>query len=170
LDCTEIKTITFGCLKCRTSTYSHYKSQQTIKVLIGVAPSGLLNYISPAVGGRTSDKAVFNLTPLLNQLKPGDAVMVDKGFLIADELEKHGIEMIRPDFNINLLSKTQVERSTKISSARVHVERRIARLKYFKILSEKLDDSVLPYINDILTVIGALSNLSSPILTDEKFL
>lgn len=55
LDCTEIKIPSFRCLKCRTSTYSHYKGTHTVKILLGVAPSGLINHISPAVGGRSSD-------------------------------------------------------------------------------------------------------------------
>lgn len=170
LDCTEVKTVKFRCLECRTCTYSHYKGTHTIKLLIGVSPSGLINFISTAVGGRTSDKAVFNLTDLLDKLRPGDAVMVDKGFMIGNELSEAGIEMIRPNFLNKERTKSDVENDRLIAAARVHVERRISRIKLFKTLSEKISLSKLPYLDDILTIVCAISNLSTPILSDDKFL
>ena len=170
LDCTEFKTVTSKCLSCRTCTYSHYKGTHTLKVLLGVSPSGAVNYLSKTATGKSSDKAIFNLTDLVSKLEPGDAVMVDKGFMIADELANAGIEMIRPDFLFEKFSKCQVERSTKIASARVHVERRIARLKQLKVLSDKICASIIPYIDDIMIVACAISNLSTPILSDDKFM
>lgn len=170
LDCTEIRTVTFQCLSCRTCTYSHYKGAHTLKILIGVSPSGLVNFISKVSTGRSSDKAIFNATELLSKLEPGDAVMVDKGFMIADELANAGIEMVRPAFLFESFTKKQIERNTKIAAARVHVDRRIARLKMFKILSDKIGDSVIPYVDDIMTVICALSNISQPLLKDDKFM
>ena len=109
LDCTEFKTISSKCLSCVNCTYSHYK------VLIGVSPSGAVNYISKFATGKSSDKAIFNLSDLLTKLDPSDAVMVDTGFVIANELANAGIEMIRPDFLFEKFSKLQVERSTNIA-------------------------------------------------------
>lgn len=146
LDCTEIKTCTFNCLHCRMCMYSHYKGCHTVKILIGVSPSGMINFVSKATAGRASDKAIFNSTNLLEKLNKGDAVMVDKGFMIGDELSKAGIEMIRPAFMYHKMTKSEVIRNTRIASARVHVERRIARIKTFKILGEKVYFSILPYI------------------------
>ncbi|XP_055837595.1 uncharacterized protein LOC129905998 [Episyrphus balteatus] len=169
LDCTEIRTVQFRCLTCKCCTYSHYKGTHTVKVMVGITPSGLVNFISPSVSGRTSDKAVFNLTGLIKVLKPGDAVMVDKGFMIGNELFQAGIEMIRPQFMNPERTRDDVEKDRLIASARVHVERRFARIKQFKMLSEKVTESMLPYFDDIVTVVCAISNLSSPILSDEKF-
>lgn len=95
--------------------------------------------------------------------------MVDKGFMIADELLNAGIEMIRPSFMVQNITKEEVVRSTKIARTRVHVERLIARIKSFNILSEKIHISILPFIDDIIRIICSLSNLSSPILSDNKF-
>lgn len=67
-------------------TYSHFKGRHTVKFLIGVAPSGLITYVSRGFGGRSSDKAIFNLSGLMEKLDPhNDAIMVDKGFLIENE-------------------------------------------------------------------------------------
>ncbi|XP_055855902.1 uncharacterized protein LOC129919092 [Episyrphus balteatus] len=169
LDCTEMKTVTFRCLKCRTGVYSQYKGAATLKVLIGISPSGAINFLSKVASGRSSDKAIFNRSDLLSKLEPGDAVMVDKGFMIGDELNKAGIEMIRPKFHFEPFSGEDVRRNTRIAAARVHVERRFARLKMFKILSDKIHSSVIPYIDDIMIVLCGLSNYGTPILDDSKF-
>lgn len=89
--------------------------------------------------------------------------------MIADELAEAGVEMVRPDLMFERLTRSEVVRSTSIASARVHVERRIARIKMFKIFSEKVNASIIPYIDDILIVLCGLSNISPPILNDQRF-
>lgn len=97
LDCTEISVQKSKCLKCRILSYSHYKGTNTVKFLIGVAPSGLITFISKAFGGRASDKAIFVNSGLLQLLDPHeDAIMVGKGFLIENECLQNNIKLIRP--------------------------------------------------------------------------
>jgi len=38
------------------ATFSSYKNRNTIKVVVGSTPGGLISYISPAYGGSTSDR------------------------------------------------------------------------------------------------------------------
>lgn len=83
LDCTEIPIALPKCLHCRVMTYSHYKETHTAKYMIGIAPGGLITYVSKGNGGRTSDKQIFEENDLVDKLEPfEDHVMVDKGFLI----------------------------------------------------------------------------------------
>lgn len=83
LDCTEIPVEKPRCLKCRLRLYSHYKGCETIKLLIGIAPNGLLIFKSDAYGGRASDKAIFKYSNILNRVEPTrDAIMVDKGYTL----------------------------------------------------------------------------------------
>ncbi|XP_055837913.1 uncharacterized protein LOC129906265 [Episyrphus balteatus] len=156
LDCTEMKTVTFRCLKCRTGVYSQYKGAATLKVLIGISPSRAINFLSKVASGRSSDKAIINRSDLLSKLEPGDALRVDKGFMIGDELNKAGIEIIRPKFHFEPFSGEDVRRNTRIAAARVHVENKFARLKMFKILSDKTHSFVIPYIDDIMIVLCSL--------------
>lgn len=172
LDCTEIPVEKTNCLKCRIRTYSYYKSTHTIKVLIGVTPSGSISYVSSTYGGRTSDKAIFN-NENINKLIPHiDAVMVDKGFHIEGECMKHDIQLIRPPFlrKGKQLSQLDAEQTAQIARARVHVERTIQRIKQYSILCQKIEWEMLPYVDDIVTVVCALVNLSKPILSQDKFL
>lgn len=171
LDCTEVKVQRLKCLKCRILSYSHYKGTHTMKFLIGITPSGLISYISPAYGGRATDKSIFNNEKLVEKLDPNDAVMVDKGVLIEKECEEHLIKLIRPPFmsKREQLSKNDAIITADIARARIHVERAIQRIKIFKILSDQINWYMIPYIDDIMTIIAATVNMSRPILADKRF-
>ncbi|XP_050516666.1 uncharacterized protein LOC126891533 [Diabrotica virgifera virgifera] len=173
LDCTEIYVQTPKCLCCRIRFYSQYKSHLTIKFMTGVSPGGLITYVSKAYGGRASDKVIFeesNVIALLDSSR--DAVMVDKGFLIDDSCRLYNIQLIRPPFlrKKSQLTTEEAILNAKIASARVHIERINQRLKIFKILSGKLSWAYVPLVDDIFTIICAITNISSPILSDGKFL
>ena len=173
LDCTEFPLKCSKCLRCRIYTYSNYKGQNTVKVLVGVSPAGLITFISDGWGGKASDKEIFNGTTLIDMLEPYvDGVMVDKGFHIEMELLDRGIELIRPPFlrAKKQFSKAEAQLTADIAAARVHVERVIGRIKLFKFLTGKLQWSLLPYVNCALTVTAALTNLSRPVLAAERFM
>ena len=141
--------------------------------MTGVTPAGNIVYKSPIYGGRVSDKLIFENSDLIKKhLKPGDAIMTDRGFLIDEVCDINRIKLVRPPF---LGEKTQFTKpealmASKIASARVHVERSNQRLKVFKILSETMPIGLVPLVEDIFTVISATVNLSSPILKDDKFM
>lgn len=62
----------------------------------------------------------------------------------------------------------RVSNSLRVCS--VHIERSNQRLKFFKVLSGKLNWLLMPMIEDIFIIICAVTNLSSPILADSRFL
>jgi len=88
LDCTEISVQRPKCLTCRIKCYSNYKSTFTLKFLVGITPGGLISFISKPYGGRSSDKAIFEQSNIIENIQPPDAIMVDKGFLIDDICKK----------------------------------------------------------------------------------
>lgn len=98
VDCIEVPVQKAKCLCCRVRSYSHYKGTHTIKFMTGVSPSGLITFVSRMYGGRTSDKAIFQQSQLIEKLDVGDAIMADKGFLIEELCEETGIKLIRPLF------------------------------------------------------------------------
>jgi hypothetical protein len=63
-------------------------NHNTGKGLNGISPCGDLTFISELYTGNTSDKQLTNDCGILKLLQPGDTVMPDRGFEIADMLHK----------------------------------------------------------------------------------
>ncbi|XP_044743087.1 uncharacterized protein LOC123305438 [Chrysoperla carnea] len=172
LDCTEVSTQSTECLTCRLATYSNYKGRHTVKYLVGVTPSGMISFISKGFGGRASDKQIVVRSKLLEKMNPNDAIMVDKGFLIANECAQYGVKLIRPPFfrkEKQQFSATETQNTALIAAARVHVERTIQRLKIFNILKGPIPRPLIPYMDCIMVVLSGIVNLSTPILGPDKF-
>jgi hypothetical protein len=160
LDGTELKIERPSSLRSQSQCYSDYKSATTLKGLVGIDPRGSFIFISMLFSGSVSDKEITSSSGLLTvlqqminagYLKQGDSVMVDKGFLIHDEIEKLGLKLLIPPFasSTNQMSAGEVALTRKIAKHRVHVERAISRAKKFKIVDHRIDISLFPSINQI---------------------
>lgn len=171
LDCTEISVASLKCLNCRIACYSNYKSRRTVKFLVGVTPAGLISFVSDAYSGKASDKLIFNEEKLIDSLESHvDELMVDKGVSIENECTNKCIKLHIPPFmRAERLTPAEASRNESIARARIHVERAIQRIKIFKIMTEKLNASVLGLIDDIIVTVCGVVNLSPPILKDDKF-
>lgn len=83
LDCTEIKTDTTRVsMATQKATFSSYKHYPTLKSLIGVAPNGVITFVSNLFPGSTPDKIITLKSGVLSQLEPGNLILEEKGFLI----------------------------------------------------------------------------------------
>lgn len=138
IDCFEVFIKRPSNLKAKAETWSNYKHRQTVKYLLGITPQGVICFISDGYGGRSSDKHVTLDSGILDNLLPGDVVLADRGFTIDDDVSLHYATLQMPAFTKGLsqLLPFDIERTRKIASVRIHVERVIAniRLKY-KIMS-----------------------------------
>jgi hypothetical protein len=168
LDCFELKAEKSANLKALGKMYSYYKGGQTVKVLIGITPSGAISFISECYSGHSSDKFVTNDCGFLNLLEDNDVVMVDKGFTINEEVTARNAELVIPAFKKAgfQMHPVQIERTRKIANVRVHVERVIGSLRQkYEILNIRLPICLLtsnnkdqPVINKIIIVCAALLN------------
>ena len=89
IDCFEVFIGCPSCLIARAATWSSYKHHNTVKFLIGITPQGMVSCISKAWGGRVSDKYLTENCGILNKLLPGDVVLADREFDIADSVRMH---------------------------------------------------------------------------------
>lgn len=134
IDCFEIFIDRPSSLISRAITWSNYKHHNTVKFLIGITPQGVVSFISPAWGGRVSDKHLTENCGLLKNLLPGDIVLADRGFDISESVGFYGAQLKIPAFTRgkSQLSSLDVEETRKIANVRIHVERVIGlvRRKY----------------------------------------
>lgn len=66
-------------------------------------------------------------------------------------------------------SKEDAIYNTEVAGSRIHVERVIQRLKIFHIFRNKMNRTMLNHIDDIVFITCAITNLSSPVLANDKF-
>ncbi len=160
IDATEVKCEKPNTLTQQVQLYSNYKSSFTVKLLVGVAPSGEFIFVSKAFGGRVTDTYLTVNSGILQLLEPGDVVLADKGFpQIEADLNNSGAFLVMPPFKRGerQFSDSENREGFKCSSLRIHVERAIRRLKYFNILSFLTTD-LIPHIDKINVVIAFLCN------------
>lgn len=161
LDCTEVTVECASSLVLQSETFSHYKNRNTIKGLIGVAPNGLITFVSPLYTGSISDKEITKQSGVLSLLEPGDLVMADKGFLIQDLLAEVGAKLVIPPFkHSQQLSKKDVEDTQAIARLRIIVERVIARVKSFHIWDSPVPLTLLRTIDQIWLNCCVIANYS----------
>ena len=159
---------------------SNYKKHNTVKALIGIAPTGCISFISQAWGGRVSDKEITQRTGVhgfLDKVEYGNDIMADRGFTIAEDLAVCGSRLLIPAFTRGKqqLSQREVEKTRQLARVRIHVERVIGQMrKKYKILSNTLPISLLKCPSDadrinctidrILIVTAALANMSNSVV------
>ncbi|KAM7313370.1 uncharacterized protein ISCGN_003236 [Ixodes scapularis] len=170
LDATEIRCEVTSSFVTQSGTYSYYKSTNTFKGLVGISPNGLVTFVSELFMGSVSDKETVIQSGLFEMpFDKGDSVMADKGFKIADLLQKLGVALNIPPFlNRGKFSTEEVVETQDIAALRIHVERRIQRIKSFQIFDRPIPISLAPLANQIWTVCTVLTNMQSPLIRDSE--
>lgn len=167
IDCTEVPIEQPTNVSEQVNTWSNYKQDFTMKFLVGIAPSGLVSFVSKAYGGRASDTYIAGNCGILDLLEPGDMVMADKGFPhIRSSLADKSVTLEMPPFGKmnEQFTAAQVAETYKVASHRIHVERCIQRVKTFGILRDHLTPELRHHADKIIRICCVLVNLQSPIL------
>ncbi|CAN7981159.1 unnamed protein product, partial [Ixodes pacificus] len=166
LDATEIKCEASSSLALQSATFSQYKSTNTFKGLIGISPDGTVTFVSELFTGSISDKECVERSGFLKlSFDDGDSVMADKGFKIEDLLQKINVKLNIPPFlRKGHFTDEEVQETEEIASLRIHVERRIQRIKNFHIFDKPIPISIAPVANEMWAVCAVLTNLQSPLI------
>lgn len=145
-------------------TFSSYKNHNTFKGLVGITPSGAVCFISELYGGNISDKQLTARSGILELFDPGDSVMADKGFAIADLLEPRGVCLNIPPMKMKeQFEENELLETRRIATVRVHVERAIGRLKLFHILSN-IPNCMAGLANQIFFISTIFVNFHKPLV------
>ncbi len=172
LDCTEFYITTPGNTSSQAATFSNYKHHNTVKALIGVTPTGVITFVSKVYGGNTSDRHIFK-TEFVSKIESGDAVMVDKGFNVADLTLQAGAQLHMPPFTRaksggkgRTLNQSEIQKTRDIARLRIHVERAIRRMKEFKLIGNTFDTNLFPLLDQILISVAVLCNFAPPLVAN----
>ena len=172
IDCTELFCQSPSSLNTQSCLYSSYKSHVTCKVLLGIAPSGAVIFVSQLYDGSISDKEIMNRSGFLKKelWSDGDSVMADRGFTKHDELARVGVSLNIPAFlgGRDYLTKAEVKASQTIASVRIDVEKAIQRIETYSIIRNEIPLTLHGSINQIWTVICLLTNLAPPLIDESN--
>ena len=164
IDATEIFIEQPSSPVAQQQTFSSYKNHNTLKVLIGITPSGAISFVSKLYGGSTSDRELTIQSGILELLEPGDSVMADKGFTIADLLSARGVSLNMPPMKTDKqLTEKELLETRRIASVRIHVERAIRRIKAFRIL-ETIPNCMAGIADQLFFVCSFLTNFQKPLV------
>lgn len=168
IDATELKCEVPSSFVLQSETFSQYKSSNTFKGLIGVSPDGLVTFVSSLASGCISDKELVRKSGFLSlPFEEGDVVMADKGFTIGDLLHPLKVELNIPPFlRTGQFSQAEILETEAIASLRIHVERRIQRIKCFHIFDRRIPLTIAPVINQLWTVCVILTNFQTPLIKE----
>lgn len=179
IDGTEFRTQSPCALGLQSQLYSDYKSSTTLKALIGCDPNGSVIFASELFTGCISDKQICEQSGFYNVLeslklegyvKDGDAIMADKGFTIREELSNLNLVLNIPPMasSTSQMSVSDTLLTEKIAKHRVHIERLIAKVKTYKMLSVRIPTSLFKNINKIWSVCCHLTLFHDVFVTDSK--
>ncbi|CAN7978992.1 unnamed protein product [Ixodes persulcatus] len=166
LDATEVRTQKPSALLAQRQTFSPYKHYNTYKAIVGCTPNGYICYVSGLWGGSASDRTIVEESEFMGQLKPGDAIMVDKGFKFNDL--PPGVQVHIPPFRQPRepqMSEQDVAKTRQVASARVVVERVIGRVKQFHILDRPFPITMMDIAEQVFQVCCFLSNFRMPMVS-----
>lgn len=170
IDCTEVFIQKPKNCSAQASTWSNYKSHNTLKALVAIQPNGAFTFVSKFWSGNISDRKITIESKYLNHISPGDEVMADRGFQIRDLLTLKGAYLNMPPFTHEkrngkgrVLTSKQILETRKIASLRIHVERAIRRLKSFKMLGGILPLNMKNLSSAMLRVAAAFCNFLPPL-------
>jgi hypothetical protein len=160
LDCSEFFIQSPGKCELNKLFFSPYKHHTTVKILVGINKAGRVVYVSRCHPGRISDKQFIKHSKILEKMPKGSSVMVDKGFLIFDLASKVGVKVEMPPLasSSKQFSRQDLGKGRKIAASRIHIERAIQRGKLFRILSDEIKNTSMPYISKIVKVCFMLTN------------
>ena len=176
IDCFEIFINRPTNLMARAQIFSNYKHHNTVKVLIGISPQGMISFVSEAWGSRTSDKFLTENFGFLRNLLAGDLVLADRGFTIHDKVmfyhEKLNIPALTK--SKSQLDSVKIEKTLNLANVRIHVERAIGVLRqkysilqstdYLMCNTSKDGNEAVPLVSRMIRVCVALVNLCPPIV------
>ena len=108
--------------------------------MICIAPNGVISWVSPPYGGRTSDAYIVRDSAFLDLLEPYDQIMADRGFKIKTDLALKQCTLAIPPraaSGCQMVSRG-VKETSMVANVCICVEQVIKNLKDYWILKREM--------------------------------
>ena len=141
-----------------------------MKFLVAVSSSGAIIFVSYGYPGRITDPQITEASGLTKLLSAGDAVLSDRGFLIAQLLADVKAHLLVAHTRFDKgdrFTEDQLLRSKALSNVRIHVERAMAALKRFGYFNKKMCSRDKNMVYPCMYVASQLANFGRPLLNKE---
>ena len=124
IDGTEIFIQRPSNLSTQKSSYSDYKSHTTVKYLVSIDTfTGVFIYVSSGLSGNSSDRFTIQNSGILDELKPGQRILADKGYNARDLIAQKRCFLTIPSFlSEGRLTAQESMQSWTIASVRIRVD------------------------------------------------
>ena len=145
IDCFEVFIERPKSVNVQATTWSAYKSHNTIQFLIDILPTGYVTFLSDCYSRRSSDKFITADSGFYDCLDLFDEVMAERGFQIKEKLMLKFCTLSVPSSaRVKAQMTTTGCKTTKnVTNLRIHVKRAISRIKTFRILKPVLPITIL---------------------------
>ncbi|XP_034555423.1 uncharacterized protein si:cabz01071907.1 [Notolabrus celidotus] len=150
---TEIHCETASSLSLHSQTVSNCTNPASFKGLIGIAPCGVITFVSRLFTDSISDEEVTERSQIKQLLEPGDAVIADRGFLTERMMSELGATLESPPLSVEDSHKTRA-----LNHVSVLGERTIRRVKEHHIWDGPVPLSVVDSVDQLWVVCCLMSN------------
>ena len=125
-----------------------------------------MTFVSKVFEGSVSDRAITEQSGLISLLEHGDSIMADKGFDIQDLLVSHGVRLNIPPFRQGgrQMTPQDLASTKKIAAVRIHVERKMQRIKCFEIVGKEVDNTMFDILDQLIYVCAMLTNFQGSLV------
>ncbi|XP_047233964.1 uncharacterized protein LOC124875696 [Girardinichthys multiradiatus] len=165
--CTELR-CEFGELKMSSETLSRERSCTTFKALVGIAPCGLITFVSQLFPDSMSNDELTRLSGILDLLEPGDEVIADKNFYIGNLLENVGAKLVTYPLNSGEGSSWTRQKARGVARLHALVQCVIRRIKEYQLLDSTIPHTLAGTVNQIWFCGCLMANYQGPLNPDRE--
>ena len=158
--------------QAQRATWSEYKHNNTVKVLVAISPGGAALWCSDAYPGRIDDTSIVKVSGILKWLEKGECVAADRGFegaarallLQGNQLvhpAKRRVGKRRPDGSREPapnFTADEADDTSAQANLRIHVERAIANACKFNLVAQTFPLDRVDLIGRIFRVVFLVAN------------
>ncbi|XP_034238531.1 uncharacterized protein LOC117643646 [Thrips palmi] len=167
VDSTDIKIQKPSNMDQQSHSFSKYKAHNIVKFLFATSLYGGLSFASEGMEGVITDRQLFLKSGIMKYLKPGEAVMCDRGFDMEEDLNDIGVDILIPAFlgdHRTTFTEREILLSKCVAGARIHVETFIGRVKFFKLIRNVVPNTMIDILSDVVRVCANLVNFEEPFI------